>query len=130
MIQCVQAKKVDPKKDAKGKDKGGKAAPSKSAGGKAKKKSWTKVKIKEKLNNAVFLDQKAYDRIAKDIPRFLVVTVSELCNKFKVNGSVARKLLTDLSSKNLIKQVGDRHAGFTLYTGTQSKIAEKPADKK
>ena len=81
------------------------------------------------MNNAVFLDQKAYDRIAKDVTKFLVVTVAELVNKFKVNGSVARKLLRDLSSKNLIKQVGEHHAGFTLYTGVASKVAEKAPEK-
>jgi ribosomal protein S25 len=55
----------------------------------------------------------------------LALTVSEVVNKFKVNGSVARKLLRDLASKGLIKQVGDHHASFTLYTGTQAKIPEK-----
>lgn len=55
----LQAKKVD-KKDAKG-DKGKStkagALPGKKTGAaKAKKKSWTKVKVKEKMNNAVILD--------------------------------------------------------------------------
>merc|ERR1712060_990947 len=50
-------------KDAKGKDKGKgltkKVDPLKKAGKtKAKKKSWTKVKVKDKLNNDVFLDEK------------------------------------------------------------------------
>ena len=66
-----QPKKVD-KKDPKG-GKGTKAAaalPGKKAGGKAKKKSWTKAKVKEKLNNAVFVDQKAYERISKDAAKF------------------------------------------------------------
>jgi ribosomal protein S25 len=51
--------------------------------------------------------------------------VSEVVNKFKVNGSVARRVLRDLASKNLIKQVGDHHSTFTLYTGTQAKVPEK-----
>ena len=56
------AKKVEPK--GKGKDaKSAKTAPSK--GVKAKKKSWTKVKVKDKLNNAVFLDQKSWENISK-----------------------------------------------------------------
>ena len=73
----------------------------------------------------MFLDQKAYERIAKEAPKFLVLTVAELCNKFKVNGSVARNVLRDLASKNLIKQVGEHHSTFTLYTGTQAKQPEK-----
>ena len=94
--------KVD-KKDAKA-DKGKETkVAAKGGASKTKKKSWTKVKIKEKLNNAVYLDQKAYDRAVKEAPKFLVITVSELCNKFKVNGAVARTLIRDLHSKGLIR---------------------------
>ncbi len=130
-LTSLQAKKADPKgKDAgKDKGKGGKAGalPGKksSAGGKAKKKSWTKVKVKEKLNNAVFLDSKAYERITKEAPKFLTITVSELVNKFKINGSVARRVIRDLHSKNLIRQVGDHNAAFTVYSGLQAKQPEK-----
>lgn len=53
-----------------------------------------------------------------------------MVNKFKINGSVARKVIKDLASKNLIKQVGDHHSSFTLYTGTQAKAAAAPAEKK
>lgn len=48
-----------------------------------------------------------------------------MSDKFKINGSVARKVMRDLASKNLIKQVGDSHSKFTLYTGLQAKQAEK-----
>ena len=122
----MQAKKQD-KKDAKAdKGKSAKAAPTNKKGGaKGKKKSWTKIKVKEKLNNAVFLDQKAYERIVKDAPKFLTITVSELCNKFKVNGAVARKVIRDLHTKGLIRQVGDHHASFTVYSGKEAKLPEK-----
>lgn len=101
-------------------------------GVKAKKKSWTKVKVKEKLNNAVFLDAKAYERITKEAPKVLALTVSIMCDKFKVNGSVARKALRDLHSKGLVKQCGEAHSKFTLYSGTQAKApgAEKAEQKK
>ena len=125
LSQGPKVKGKDAGKGGKG-DKGGKTSSASAAkkGGKAKKKSWTKVKIKEKINNAVFLDAKAYERILKEAPKFLNLTVSIVSDKFKVNGSVARKVLRDLHSKNLIKQVGDRHSSFTLYTGTQHKVAE------
>ena len=55
----------------------------------------------------------------------MTVTVSELVNKFKVNGAVARKVIKDLHSKNLIRQVGDHHSAFTVYSGTQAKAPEK-----
>lgn len=99
-----QAKKgvTDKDKAAAAKKSAASGAKSNKAG-KAKKKSWTKVKVKEKLNNAVFLDQKAYERITKEAPKIAGLTVSVVCDKFKVNGSVARKVLRDLHSKGLIK---------------------------
>uniref|UniRef100_A0A7S3SBG8 40S ribosomal protein S25 n=1 Tax=Strombidinopsis acuminata TaxID=141414 RepID=A0A7S3SBG8_9SPIT len=101
----------------------------KSKGTKAKKKSWTKVKVKDKLNNAVFLDQKQYDRCAKEIPKILMITRAILCDKFKVNGAVSRALIKDLASKGLIRRVGDHFASFDLYSGVQSKSAlEKAAE--
>ena len=48
-----------------------------------------------------------------------------MVDKFKINGAVARKTMREFCAKGLIKQVGDHHAGFTLYTGTQSKVVEK-----
>ena len=125
---CQQAKKVD-KKDTKldkGKSTKGGAVPGKKTGAsKTKKKSWTKIKVKEKLNNAVYLDQRAYEKVVKEAPKFLTITVSELCNKFKVNGAVARSIITDLNSKGLIKQDGDHNAAFTVYSGKEAKLPEK-----
>ena len=60
----------------------------------------------------------------------LVLTVSTVVDKFKINGAVARKILKDLHSKGLIKQCGDHNAHFTLYTGAQSKTADKVEDVK
>lgn len=53
-----------------------------------------------------------------------------MCDKFKVNGSIARKALRELVSKNLIKVVGDSHHTFTLYTGTQLAKPEAAAPAK
>eukprot|EP00351_Strombidinopsis_sp_SopsisLIS2011_P000006 CAMPEP_0116875918 /NCGR_PEP_ID=MMETSP0463-20121206/8019_1 /TAXON_ID=181622 /ORGANISM="Strombidinopsis sp, Strain SopsisLIS2011" /LENGTH=121 /DNA_ID=CAMNT_0004522321 /DNA_START=181 /DNA_END=546 /DNA_ORIENTATION=+ len=101
----------------------------KSKGGKTKKKSWTKVKVKDKLNNAVFLDQKQYDRCAKEVPKILMITRSILSEKFKINGAVSRALIKDLASKGLIRRVGDHTASFDLYSGIQAKSAlEKAAE--
>ena len=45
-----------------------------------------------------------------------------MCDKFKVNGSVARRALRELANKNLIKLVGDSHHTYNLYTGAQAKV--------
>lgn len=55
------AKKVDPK--------GGKA-PAKAkagSGGKAKKKKWSKGKVRDKLNNAVLFDKASYEKLYKEV---------------------------------------------------------------
>jgi small subunit ribosomal protein S25e len=101
----------------------------KATAGKGKKKSWTKVKVKEKANNAVFLDEKQYERMLKEVPKILCITRAALCEKFKVGGSIARALIKDLFSKNLIMKVGEQHASFDLYQGTLAKTAvERIAD--
>merc|ERR1712230_303934 len=78
----------------------------KKSGAKAKKKSWTKVKVKDKLNNEVFLDKKRYEKLCKEIPKILCISRATLCEKFKINGSVARALIAELSRKNMIIPVG------------------------
>jgi small subunit ribosomal protein S25e len=98
-----------------------------SKGAKAKKKSWTKVKVKEKANNAVFLEEKQYERMLKEVPKILCITRAILCEKFKVGGSIARALIKDLSKKNLIRPVGDQHSKFDLYQGTLAKSATERA---
>jgi small subunit ribosomal protein S25e len=101
----------------------------KATAGKGKKKSWTKVKVKEKANNAVFLDEKQYERMLKEVPKILCITRAALCEKFKIGGSIARALIKDLFSKNLIMKVGEQHASFDLYQGTLAKTAaERIAD--
>ena len=90
-------------------------------GGKAKKKSWTKVKVKEKLNNAVFLDERQMERMVKEVPKILCITRAVLCEKFKVGGAVARALIRELEQKGLIVPVGLQHHSFDLYTGSQAK---------
>jgi len=96
-------------------------------GAKAKKKSWTKVKVKEKLNNAVFLDEKQYERMLKEVPKILCITRAVLCEKFKVGGSIARALIKDLAKKALIVPIGVQHHSFDLYKGAQAKTALEKA---
>lgn len=130
MTLVLQAKKTQQSTADKGKGASKAAQASKSKGTKAKKKSWTKVKVKDKLNNDVFLDQKRYDKLAGEIPKILCITRGVLCEKFKINGSIARALIKDLASKNVIRRVGDTaHSKFDLFTGVQAKSAlEKAAE--
>ena len=80
------------------------------------------MKVKEQLNNAVFLDQKTYDRLSKDLPKQLMVTVAGIADKYKVNGSIARKVIRDMREKGLIHRVSTHHAWFTVYKGKDAKV--------
>lgn len=97
-------------------------------GGKAKKKSWTKVKVKEKLNNAVYLDKAQFERMLKEVPKILCVTRAVLCEKFKVGGSIARALIKELVKRQLLVPVGEQHHSFDLLKGAQAKSATQKAE--
>ena len=86
-------------------------------GGKTKKKSWTKVKVRDKLNNEVFLDQKRYEKVVQEMTKMLTISRSVLCEKFKVNGAIARALIKDGIKKGHIKEIGDHSARFDLCSG-------------
>lgn len=90
---------------------------------KTKKKSWTKVKAKDKLNNDVFMDKNRWAKMQVDIPKILCITRAELCNKYKINGSLARAIIKELARQGTIKRVGDHDSAFDLYTGVQAKSA-------
>merc|ERR1719230_689846 len=100
-----------PKKDDK------KAAPKKkdggSGGGKAKKKKWSKGK--EKLANLVLFDKTTYEKMLTDVPKQKLITPSIISEKLKVNGSLARKAVKELVSKNLIRPILT-HKQQSIYT--------------
>ncbi len=77
----------------------------------------------------MFLDEKKWTKIASEIPKILCITRGALSDKYKVNGSIARAMIKNLAAAGTIKRVGDHHASFDLYTGTQAKSAlEKAAE--
>ncbi|KAI3657382.1 hypothetical protein MP638_001703 [Amoeboaphelidium occidentale] len=81
----------------------------------AKKKKWSKGKVKEKANNAVTMDKQTMERLVKEIPTAKLITPSVVVDRLRVNGSVARKCLRYLEEKGLIKAV-TKHNSFTIYT--------------
>ena len=77
----------------------------------------------------LFLDQKRFEKLCNEIPKILCVTRAILCEKFKINGSVARFLINHLTKENLLEPRGEQKANFSLLRGVQSKsAAEKLAD--
>lgn len=64
---------------------------------------WSKGKVKEKLANLVLFDKATYDKMLADVPKQKLITPSIISEKLKVNGSLARKAVKELLSKNLIR---------------------------
>merc|ERR1712006_63351 len=109
-----------PKKDSKadpGKNPAKAATAKKGAG--AKKKKWSKGKVREKLNNLVVFDQQTYDRMLAEVKNFKLVTPSAISERLKVNGSLARRAIQKLLEAGLIRpiEVHSRQAIYTRNTG-------------
>jgi small subunit ribosomal protein S25e len=88
------------------------------SGGKAKKKKWSKVKTRDKVQNMVVFDQKTYDKMLKEIPNAKVITPSIVSDRLKINCSLARRAIADLLAKGLIKEVSHtrRQSIYTRIT--------------
>merc|ERR1712191_11032 len=107
-----------PKKDAKNSKTPSKApAKKEGGGGKAKKKKWSKGKVRDKLNNLVLFDQATYDKLYKEFPAYKLITPAVVSERLKIRGSLARKALNELQVAGLIKQVV-KHSAQLIYTRT------------
>uniref|UniRef100_A0A287DCV4 40S ribosomal protein S25 n=1 Tax=Ictidomys tridecemlineatus TaxID=43179 RepID=A0A287DCV4_ICTTR len=79
------------KKDDMNKDAGKLAKKNKDPvnkyGGKAKRKKWSKGKLRDKLNNLVLCDKATYDKLCEEVPNSKIITPAE---RLKILGSLAR----------------------------------------
>ena len=109
---------MPPKKDTKGKQPQKtqkKPKDPKSGGGKAKKKKWSKGKVRDKLNNLVLFDKATYDKLNKEVPSYKLITPSVVSERLKVRVSLARKALRELAEKGAIRLVV-KHSRQLVYT--------------
>jgi len=109
-------KKETQKADAKKQEKA-KAA---KGGGKAKKKKWSKGKVREKSNNLVLFDKPTYEKLLTEVPNFKLITPAILSDRLKINGSLARRAIKELVSKGLIRVVSHHHAQAIYTRATNS----------
>ena len=61
------------------------------------------------------MDKPTYDKLLKEVPTYKLITVGVLIDRLRINGSVARRALSDLEAKGLIKKVS-HHAALPIYT--------------
>merc|ERR1711922_63069 len=115
------------KPDPKGGAKGGKTAakPKKDgAGGKAKKKKWSKGKVRDKLNNLILFDKATYDKLYKEVPSYKLITPSVVSERLKIRGSLARFALQELETKGLIRLIAKHHAQVIYTRNTKAEDDE------
>ncbi|EEH38813.2 40S ribosomal protein S25 [Paracoccidioides lutzii Pb01] len=93
-------------------------APAASSGGKKQKKKWSKGKVKDKANHAVVLDKATSEKLYKDVQSYRLITVATLVDRLKINGSLARKALSDLEEKGQIKKVVG-HSKMNIYSSNK-----------
>ena len=76
---------------------------------------WTKGKAKEKVDHAVFVDKATYERLITGIPKLgKHISLSQVIEKFKVVGSIARLVLRHLVDSGAIKS-SETHSKQGLY---------------
>jgi len=99
-----------------------------SSKSKGKKKKWSKGKLREKKNHRVVFNKDLYNKFITDVPKKMkVITIYSLIDQFKINGSLARRGLRELMSKNLIIPVAPS-GPYAVYT--KSPEAEKKQKEK
>merc|ERR1711879_795155 len=100
-------------------------------GAKAKKKKWSKGKVKEKANHAVYFEPEAYEKMLKEIPTGKIITISGVVERLRCSGSLARSAIKELASKGLIVRVVSPSSQL-IYTraiqpATEEEEEEAPA---
>ncbi|KAF8631998.1 hypothetical protein AX17_004943 [Amanita inopinata Kibby_2008] len=89
--------------------------PAPSGGKAAKKKKWSKGKVKDKAQHVVNLDKPLYDRILKEVPTFKFISQSILIERLKINGSLARVAIKHLEKEGQIRRIV-HHSAQLVYT--------------
>ncbi|KAH9424342.1 40S ribosomal protein S25 [Dermatophagoides pteronyssinus] len=112
---------MPPKQDKGKKDpKGGKAKKEGGGGGKAKKKKWSKGKVRDKLNNLVLFDKATYDKFVKEVPSYKLITPSLVSERLKVRSSLAKRALSELHEKGLIRLIEKHHSQMIFTRNTKA----------
>lgn len=83
--------------------------------GKNKKKKWSKGKVKDKADNSVFVDEASLAKVVKEVATYKLITPSVICDRHRLNVSLARQILTRIEEQGLIRLVS-KHSRQLIYT--------------
>ena len=88
------------------------------------KKKWSKGKLREKKNYRVVFNKALFDKLLKEVPKKMkVVTVYNLVEQYKINGSLARRAIRELAKGNHIRAVAT-HSDHVIYTKNAGAVVE------
>merc|ERR1711991_1292247 len=73
-------------------------------------------KARDKLNNAVYLDEDKMKKLYKEVPTYKVISTSVLSDRLQITGSLARRAIKELAEAGLIRPVGRQHQAQLIYT--------------
>merc|ERR1712065_11597 len=82
----------------------------------AQASKWSKGKVRDKLNNAVYLDEDKMKKLYKEVPTYKVISTSVLSDRLQITGSLARRAIKELAEAGLIRPVGRQHQAQLIYT--------------
>uniref|UniRef100_A0ABI7Z356 40S ribosomal protein S25 n=1 Tax=Felis catus TaxID=9685 RepID=A0ABI7Z356_FELCA len=88
--------------------------PVNKSGGKAKRKKWSRGKVRDKLNDLVLSDKTTYDQLLKEVPNYKLITPAVVLERLEIQGSLG---LTERVSK---------HRAHVIYT-RNTKDRDAPA---
>lgn len=71
--------------------------------------------MREKLNAKVLFDEDGWNRLQAEVPKMKLVTPSALCERLKINASLARAACKYLAEENKIQAV-ELHHKQMIYT--------------
>ncbi len=88
-----------------------------AASRKGQKKKWSKGRVKDKLNLDVFVSAATLKEMEKELPKMRLVTISQLVNRFKIVGSLARQVIRHFAVKGDILPLDAQCQQCPLFTG-------------
>jgi small subunit ribosomal protein S25e len=91
---------------------------------------WSKAKAKEKLASGVLLDPENYKKLLAEVPKQRLITPSNLSEKYKLGGALARRVIRHLYEKGLIRKVTAHNAQVIYTRASAAKEDEKKEDQK
>jgi small subunit ribosomal protein S25e len=68
----------------------------------------------------IVFDKATYEKLLKELPSTKLITPSVVSERFKVNGSLARRAISELAKKGLIRKVVAHNRQIIYTRVTQS----------